>query len=97
MLAPSFSKTSPQGVMPDIPIIKTIASQKEGIAELLKKITDTFNELKVNDKRSWLLAEKAFYLIQQNKMMAIDKAMLKQKIEEAGKDFNLYAFIKQYF
>lgn len=97
MLAPSFSKTAPEGFMPDIPIIKTIASQKEGIAELLKKITDTFNELKVNDKRSWLLAEKAFYLIQQNKMMAIDKAVLKQKIEEAGKDFNLYAFIKKYF
>jgi len=30
-------------------------------------------------------------------MMAIDKAMLKQKIEEAGKDFNLYAFIKTYY
>jgi LAO/AO transport system kinase len=97
MLAPSFSKNTGQGTMPDIPIIKTIASQKEGIGELLKKITDTCSEGKINEKRSWLLAEKAFYLIQQHKMMAIDKATLKQKIEEAGKEFNLYAFIKNYY
>jgi LAO/AO transport system kinase len=97
MLAPSFSKNTGQGTMPDIPIIKTIASQKEGIGDLLKKITDSFSELKINEKRSWLLAEKAFYLIQQYKMMAIDKATLKQKIEEAGKEFNLYAFIKNYY
>lgn len=30
-------------------------------------------------------------------MITIDKAMLKQKIEAAGKDFNLYAFIKNYY
>jgi LAO/AO transport system kinase len=63
----------------------------------LKTITDAFSKVKENKKRSWLLAEKAFHLIQQKKMMAIDKAMLKQKIEEAGKDFNLYAFIKNYY
>lgn len=97
MLAPSFSKNSSTGEMQDIPIIKTIASQKEGIAGLLKIITDTCQNLKINKKRSWLLAEKAFYLIQQKKMMAIDKAKLKQEIEETGKDFNLYAFIKKYF
>ena len=94
MLAPSFSPHPLKGGIPNIPIIKTIASQKEGIDELLKTITDAFSNLKDNEKRSWLLAEKAFYLIQQKKMMAVDKNMLKQKIEKAGKDFNLYAFIK---
>ena len=92
MLAPAFSNHT----MP-VPVIKTIASQKEGIAELLKIITDVFNTGKEKEKKSWLLAEKAFYLIQRKKMMAIDKAMLKQKIEAAGKDFNLYAFIKNYY
>ncbi len=92
MLAPAFHNH----VMP-VPVIKTIASQKEGIAELLKTITDAFGRLKTNEKRSWLLAEKAFYLIQQKKMISVDKKMLKQKIEEAGKDFNLYSFIKNYY
>jgi LAO/AO transport system kinase len=92
MLAPAFSNQT----LP-IPIIKTVASQKEGVDKLLKTITDSFSHAKENKKRSWLLAEKAFYLIQQKKMMAINKAMLKQKIEEAGKDFNLYAFIKNYY
>ncbi len=92
MLAPAFHNHT----MP-VPVIKTIASKKEGIAELLKIITETFAHLKNNEKRSWLLAEKAFHLIQQKKMISIDKAMLKQKIEEAGKDFNLYAFIRHYY
>ena len=92
MLAPAFHNHT----MP-VPVIKTIASQKEGVAELLKTIKDSFSQIKDNEKRSWLLAEKAFHLIQQKKMMAIDKSMLKQKIEEAGKDFNLYTFIKKYY
>ncbi len=92
MLAPAFHNHTML-----VPVIKTIASQKEGIAELLKIISDMFSQMKSNEKRSWLLAEKAFHLIQQKKMGAIDKVMLKQKIEEAGKDFNLYAFIKKYY
>lgn len=92
MLAPAFSNHT----MP-VQVIKTVASQKEGIALLLKTVTDIFARQTGNKKRSWLLAEKAFHLIQQKKMMAIDKAVLKQKIEDAGKDFNLYAFIKNYF
>ena len=91
MLAPAFHNHT----MP-VPVIKTTASQKKGVAELLKTITHSFDILKENEKRSWLLAEKAFHLIQQKKMKAIDKTMLKQKIEEAGKDFNLYTFIKKY-
>jgi LAO/AO transport system kinase len=92
MLAPAFNNHT----MP-VPVIKTVASQKKGITELLKTITDSFGMIKENEKRSWLLAEKAFHLIQQKKMMPIDKAELKQKIEAAGKDFNLYAFIKNYY
>jgi len=81
----------------EVPVIKTIASQKTGIAELWNAITESLNRLKVNEKRSWLLAEKAFYLIQQKKMMAVNKNVLKQEIEEAGNDFNLYSFIKKYY
>ena len=76
MLAPAFSPHPLKGSIPNIPIIKTIASQKEGITELLKTITDSFIIVKEKEKRSWLLAEKAFHLIQQKKMMEIDKAMI---------------------
>jgi LAO/AO transport system kinase len=92
MLAPAFHNHT----MP-VPVIKTIASQKEGIAEFLKTITGSFDKIKNNEKRSWLLAEKAFHLIQQKKRAAIDKKMLKKEIEAAGTDFNLYRFIKNYY
>lgn len=92
MLAPAFHTHT----MP-VPVIKTIASQKEGVKELLKIIKELFEKEHKNEKRSWLLAEKAFHLIQQKKMNNINKKILKQKIEEAGNGFNLYTFIRQFY
>jgi len=91
MLAPAFANHT----MP-VPVVKTIASQKSGIEELLKLIHEDLEGKKINEKRSWLLAEKAFYLIQRKKMIDIDKKDLKEKIEAAGNDFNLYQFIQHY-
>ena len=91
MLAPAFHNHT----MP-VPVVKTIASQKSGIEELLKLINEDLDEKKINEKHSWLLAEKAFYLIQRKKMNDINKTDLKQKIEAAGNEFNLYRFIKEY-
>ncbi len=91
MLAPAFHNHT----MP-VPVIKTIASQKEGIAELLKAIQDSLLQQKDKDKRFWLLTEKAYYLIQQNRMQDMDKADLKNSIKNAGDDFNLYRFIQNY-
>jgi len=84
-----------------VPVIKTIASQKEGIIELLNAIGEKIAPLNdkqhtTNNKRSWLLAEKAFYLIQQKKMSKISRAELKGKIEPLGNTFNLYKFIQPY-
>ena len=91
MLAPAFhNHTIP------VPVIKTIASQKQGITELAEAINTGIQAGKNTDKRSWLLAEKAFHLIRQKKMADIKKDELKQKIEEAGNNFNLYRFIKNY-
>ena len=89
MLAPAFHKKENP-----IPVLKTIASQKTGIDELYKAI---LNPIHHNDERkSWLLAEKAFQLIQKKRMNDIDKNDLKNKIEEAGDEFNLYRFVKNY-
>jgi LAO/AO transport system kinase len=96
MLAPAFHTKQAA-----IPVIKTIASQKQGVEELLNAVNEKIAAIndqrsKTNDKRHWLLAEKAFYLIQQKRMAAVNKAELKKKIEAAGDAFNLYQFIQPY-
>ena len=92
MLAPAYRNQDKP-----VPVIKTIALQKKGVAELLQTISYLLIKENENKKRSWLLAEKAFHLIQQKKMKAIDKKVLKEKIEAAGKDVNLYSFIKKFY
>jgi LAO/AO transport system kinase len=90
MLAPAFSRSANE-----IPVVKTIASQKEGVKELFEKIEVHNSLLQENDKRYWLLAEKAFHLIQQDRMKDINKAELKKQLEESN-DMNLYKFIERY-
>jgi LAO/AO transport system kinase len=93
MLAPAFHKQSIE-----ISIIKTVASRKEGVQELLNKIEWHQKQQIKTDKRLWLLADKAYYLIQQRRMNTLNKHMLKQQIEhemEKADNFNLYQFISQ--
>jgi len=90
MLAPAFSNHT----MP-VPVIKTTASQKKGIEELLQLISKTKQQ--PNTKRNWLLAEKAFRLIEQKRMKDVSKEELKNKITAEGNAFNLYQFIKNYY
>jgi len=90
MLAPSFhDKQTPA------PVIKTIATQKKGIEELVTAINNAFAKKTSAGMKNWLLAEKAWYLIQQRKMKGISKTALLEKIEAAGESFNLYRFVNQ--
>lgn len=91
MLAPAFHNHT----MP-VPVIKTIALQKEGIAELLTAVKNNNSHKKNTDKHCWLLTEKAYQLIQKRRMADIDKVDLKERIKAAGNNFNLYRFIKNY-
>jgi len=79
----------------EVPVLKTVATQKEGIKELLDILLHQLKMAHLNDKRFWLLAEKAFYLIERKRMKGIDKAVLKTEIEKAHPrgNFNLYQFI----
>lgn len=92
MLSPVFKKMSKQ-----IPVIKTVASEKEGIAELYKKINewqfDNQSQAKIN-----LLTEKIWFLIQNGKMKNFDKEKMKIEILEASSNphFNMYSFAKKY-
>jgi LAO/AO transport system kinase len=81
----------------EIPVIKTIASQSEGVTQLLKKINE-HNLLPGKQKNKQLLFEKALRLIRDYKMKEIDKTVLKNKLEEAQmkNDFNLYEFVKRF-
>ncbi|MCK9402120.1 MAG: methylmalonyl Co-A mutase-associated GTPase MeaB [Chitinophagaceae bacterium] len=90
MLAPAFHKTTAE-----VAIVKTVASQKEGIADLFEKIMHHQQFVQSTERKYWLLAEKAYYLIQQHRMRDINKAVLKAALEKSG-DTNLYQFIKAY-
>jgi LAO/AO transport system kinase len=90
MLAPTFSKH-----YNEVPVVKTVASQKDGVTELLEIIQHQLQKSHLSDKTFWLLAERAYYLIEQKRMKDVDKAILKKEIEAAHQkgNFNLYKFI----
>ena len=90
MLAPTF-KTHYN----EVPILKTVALEKTGMKELLDAILHLLQKAHLTDKRFWLLAEKAFFLIEQKRMKGVDKVMLKKEIEAAFQlwSFNLYQFV----
>ncbi|MBS1578541.1 MAG: methylmalonyl Co-A mutase-associated GTPase MeaB [Bacteroidetes bacterium] len=90
MLAPSFHHKQHE-----IAIIKTIASEKKGVTELYEKIIAHQQLNNTNNKKNYLLAEKAFHLIQQKRMKDVNKTILLNQIK-AIENFNLYQFIEQY-
>jgi LAO/AO transport system kinase len=90
MLAPAFHKTTHE-----IPVLKTIASQKQGIDELVNSIEYHLEHHLLNERKNWLLAEKIFFLIQQRRMKNISKEKIREEISQT-EDFNLYRFLEKY-
>ena len=79
----------------EIPVIKTIALEHLGIDELFREI----KEQKIHqNKRNWLLAARAYHLIQQKRMQDISLKKLEGIIEEETNkhQFNLYSFIRRF-
>ena len=93
MLGPKFG-----GHHEEIPVVKTIASRGEGLAELKEKIDLILARRQNTEKKFYLLAERAFFLIQKKRMKGISKEALRIRItNDFNKgDFNLYNFIQQY-
>ena len=79
----------------NIPIIKGVAIKGEGVNELIDACIK-HQTLSENTKRTYLLTEKAFRLIQNEKMKGISKKELQEKIADELKktNFNLYRFVK---
>lgn len=92
MFAPAFSRQQEE-----IPIIKTVASAKTGITELYSHIQALSKVPTLSDKHLWLLAEKAYHLLEQKRMKGVSKDVLKNIIEMRLRDgnFNLYQFISE--
>ena len=88
MLAPAFHNHEQE-----IPIIKTIASHKEGIEELKEKITNLHGHQN-SERKLWLLAEKAYQLIRNKRMKDVSKQALKERIAKEKAGFNLYSFVE---
>ncbi len=80
-----------------LPVFKTIASQASGIDAIVDFITKPY--VLKNKRREFLLAEKAYKIIQQKRMANVDRIKLRQDIAEAMSEpgFNLFSFIDKYF
>ena len=90
MLAPVFTQQQQP-----IAIVKTIATTKEGIEEWWQAIAHWLQQPGYHQKKLYLLAEKAWHLIQQQKMKGLNKAVIKEEItaliQKPG--FNLYQYV----
>ncbi len=90
MLAPAFMKNPTE-----IAVVKTAATSKEGVGELYSKIVAHQQATQNSDKKYWLLAERAYHLIQHKRMRGITRQQLFTQIKmHTGNHFNLYAFVE---
>jgi LAO/AO transport system kinase len=93
MLAPTFSSHKNE-----VPVVKTVASEHRGLDELYDAINKHQREESENERRSQLLAERVYFLIQQKRMQDINKHNIRAAIDAKMKatDFNLYQFVEQF-
>lgn len=80
----------------EVPVFKTIASENSGIHEIADFIVNSSK--KENMHQEYLLAEKAYKLIQQKRMGNINKIELYQTVSEASREpgFNIYSFAEKF-
>ncbi len=82
----------------NIPVISTVAISEQGISELFEKILLHRNSEKFNVKKIYLLTEKIYQLVRNNRMKGISRDDIRKKLENAKPEslFNLYRFIDQF-
>jgi len=79
-----------------VPVFETVADQQQGIQEIVEWLQSAAPQR--NDKKIFLYAEKAYKLIQIERMQQVSRIDLQQQIAKNYHQpgFNLYQFIKQY-
>jgi LAO/AO transport system kinase len=90
MLASAFKKTQ------EVAIVKTAAIQNQGIPQLYQQICTRLAAATTTERQYWLLAEKAYQLIQQKRMAGVSRQKLFEQIQAARQSFNLYAFVENF-
>jgi LAO/AO transport system kinase len=81
-----------------IPVLKTIAHEKQGIKELLTAILNHQQQPHQIDNKMQLMAQRAWHLIQDKRMKDIKMSELLQEIKTAwlNNQFNLYKIVTKY-
>jgi len=82
-----------------VPIVKTVASEGTGIKELWEIIEAQESMEAINDRRLWLLTDKVYLLLQQERMKNVNKGMIRAEIQSRlskKENFNLYQFVQQF-
>ena len=92
MMAPAFQLDKP------IEVIKTVASQKEGIEALALAIAQHHQHISLTERKIWLLTERVYQLIAKNRMKPYDKKKIYQQLQEKAQteQFNLFAFVHDF-
>lgn len=82
----------------NIPVIKTVAVESRGVAELADLLQKVSANEKNKARKLALLSEKALRLIAKNHMKNFDLPAMKTALEKAMQhpNFNLYTFVKPY-
>ena len=85
-----------RGQHQNIPVFKTVADKAQGIAELCNWLLAS-NHIR-NERKHLLIVEKAYRIIQHQRMLDVDKTKLRYAIDEAllAPDFNVYRFIEKW-
>ncbi|RYY98736.1 MAG: methylmalonyl Co-A mutase-associated GTPase MeaB [Chitinophagaceae bacterium] len=88
MLAPAFASTTHA-----IPILATVAHEGKGLRELADAIEADRQQPHNAERRLWLRAEKAWQLIQQERMRDLSKEQLRDAL---AVEANLYQVVERY-
>lgn len=90
MMAPASHTSLP------VPVIKTVATEKKGIQQLMEAIKQCI-AVENNEKHLSLLTDKAWQLLVQKRMKDVNRSHLKQMLQAECKkaNFNLYSFIER--
>jgi len=79
------------------PVLKTNATTGEGVAGLATAIEQELKQADLSEKKIWLLTEKCWRLMQEERMKGLDKGIVAQQLARAVQQpgFNLYRFAHQ--
>ncbi len=82
----------------EIPVMKTVAMEGVGIQALSEAIQAHQNQGISNHRKTQLLADKVYRIVQRNRMQDVSLDTLRTEIQNATKtgDFNLYKFAKKF-